>query len=56
MKQPTIPELIRGIAERVLAESESGREVDPARLRWAEAVIAGEEPPLPRRQPTQEAA
>jgi hypothetical protein len=44
VKQPTIPELIRGIAERVLAERDSGRQVDPTRVRWAEAVMRGEQP------------
>ena len=49
MKQPTIPELIRGIARRVLAEQECGSRVDLARLRWARDVVAGRQPEVPQR-------
>ena len=36
--------LILDIARRILAEKASGREVDPSRLEWAEAILRGNEP------------
>lgn len=32
------------IAERVIAEKDSGRQVDPQRLEWAEAIVRANQP------------
>jgi hypothetical protein len=45
VSQPTIPDLIRGIAGRVIAERDSGRPVAPGRLAWAEEVLRSQRPP-----------
>lgn len=45
------------IAERVIAEKDSGRQVDPQRLEWAEAIVRANVPaPHQSRAPAERAA